>query len=67
MLKFKDSSRGETCKKLGIPVVSERYIDESTSLGIKQVYYSEVFHLGFFISASSNLTSDLDAFSYLTF
>ena len=43
MLKFKDSSRGETCKKLGIPVVSERYIDESTSSGIKQVYLSMVF------------------------
>ena len=43
MLKFKDSSRGETCKKLGIPVVSELYIDESTSLGIKQVYYSNIF------------------------
>ena len=42
MLKFKDSSRGETCKKLGIPVVSERYIDESASSGIKQVYFSEI-------------------------
>ena len=37
VLKFKASSRGETCKKLGIPVVSERYVDESSTLGIKQV------------------------------
>ena len=39
VLKFKDSSRGETCKKLGIPVLSESYVYESTALGIKQVYF----------------------------
>ncbi|XP_063679343.1 uncharacterized protein LOC134814927 isoform X2 [Bolinopsis microptera] len=38
VLKFKASSRGGTCKKLGIPVVSERYVDESSALGIKQSY-----------------------------
>ena len=43
VLKFKESSRGETCKKLGIPVVSERYIDESTALGIKQVILVKFF------------------------
>ena len=43
VLKFKDSSRGETCKKLGIPVLSESYVYESTALGIKQVYFDAMF------------------------
>ena len=43
VVKFNESSRGATCKKLRIPVVTEAYVSDSATRGVKQVCH--IYHV----------------------